>query len=215
MPIFFVNLPKDTQRKEDNFIEDKMNLWEAIHWNTLPEDHEVFKKMVSYWNLPEKDHKAKCGCFISHYRLLKYIVACKLNQVVVLEDDAVGNITDIDPDEYPNDGLTYLGGFFADTKLTNSHQRSYMFSSKNGINIQGDDRKIMMTLSFYIPTWEIAKDIINYIDSQKRYRAIDVMFQKWSGKKYYIYPALFIEGDYPSNLRDKKPKHSDNFYRWK
>jgi hypothetical protein len=70
-----------------------------------------------------------------------------------------------------------------------------------------------MTMSYIIPTWEIAKEILEQIDMKLRYRAIDIMLGNMGLNKYYEYPACFVEEGSNSTIATKQKK-SNQYYRW-
>ena len=96
MLTFIINLDDSKSRME------KYNLDYFHRWRATPR-HEIHKfideKMISYYNLPRPSHLGKCGCFTSHMKLYEHIVYHKLNDVLILEDDAV-KVNDI-PFQYP------------------------------------------------------------------------------------------------------------------
>jgi len=214
--VFFINLLREKRRRYDNY-DDSMTLVKATTRDQVSED--VKTKMVSYHNISPSNHLGKCACFLSHYQLLKDISNSNHKGCVILEDDAVGQLDYDVLKTLPKDGLTYLGGFFAPKKITETGKEEEVegeevYPSLHGLNELGDDRKLLMTLSYYIPTPQVAKEIVDYIDSKERLRAIDVMLNNWEGKKYYWFPALYKEGDYQSGIREKKTKHSTLDYNW-
>ena len=72
-----------------------------------------------------------------------------------------------------------------------------------------------MTLAYYIPHWTIARDILDFLDSQARVRAIDVMLYKIVKiPQDYIFPALFIEADFESTIhKQSRRKHPNKYYQ--
>ena len=68
-----------------------------------------------------------------------------------------------------------------------------------------------MTMSYLIPRWELAEELLNYLDSLKRLRAIDRMVWKSPIKKAYIYPAVIVEEETPSLLRIKRRKSNIHY----
>ena len=228
--VFFINLPKEKKRRYHNF-DESMELVKAVTREEVPE--EIKKKMVSYHNIAPENHLGKCACWMSHYRTIKKIADSRYKHgCVILEDDAVGSLDKEVFKSLPKDGITYLGGFFAPVKITDTGKEKVeeevevegeeedltvpkeLYPSVEGLNELGDDRKLLMTMSYYIPNHKVAQELIDYLDSKDRLRAIDVMLNNWEGKKYYWFPALFEEGDYDSCIRGKKTKHSTLEYKW-
>jgi len=206
MKKYFINLDDDTSRA------DKFKDTDYIRWRATTRDEvspEVDKKMLSYYNLSRKAHLGKCGCFESHIKLYEHIIKNKLNDVLIVEDDAVecGDL----PADYPKDSLIYVGGFFHNKKMTNNNK--VIIKSTDGLNNLPDEYRILMTLSYIIPKWEVAEDILKKIKSLKRYRAIDVLLGNIDIKRVYQYPACFIEEGAVSTI-NKKSKRSNELYEW-
>ena len=205
MKKFVINLERCLQRMD--LFDDSYTRWIATDYKDLDEDNDIFKRMVSMWNINPNEHRAKCGCLLSHLNLWKHIVENKLNDVLVVEDDAE-QINHL-PDFTDVDHFTYVGGFFT-KKMTDGEVQPPEFV--NGMNDIPENYKFLTTLSYYIPTWEIAEQLIVDITSQTRFRAIDVMLNKVSIKRRLIYPALFIERDLQSTIRPCKVKHPTELY---
>jgi len=203
---FFVNLDRDTVRAE------KFKGKDYIRWRATSRDEvtqEVDKKMISYYNYPKKSHLGRCGCFMSHISLLEHVVANKLDDVLIVEDDAV-QVGDL-PMDYPTDSLIYVGGFLHNKKMTDN--KKVLLESINGINHLPDEYRILMTVSYIIPKWEVAEDILKKIKSLNRYRAIDVLYGSIDIKRAYQFPACFIEEGAESTIQ-KKSKRSNELYEW-
>ena len=199
--VFVCHLESASQRWEKFKDDNSYIKWKATSREEVSE--ELDKKMISFWNLPRQGHLGKCGCYDSHYRLYKHIVKNKLNDVLILEDDAVklGEY----PEDYPSDCITYLGGWFHSNKMTDKTPINWV-DHKTGINICDGSFCILMTMCYIIPRWEIAEDIIKYLDSFKRLRAIDTMLCRIPIKKAYVYPAVIVEEETSSLLRTKQKK---------
>ena len=208
MPRTFVINCKGSEDRWENYTDKKYERWLGTHYKELPDGDPRFKKMVSYYNINPNEHKAKVGCLVSHTNLWRYLITNKMNDVLVLEDDAVE--VDRIPKNLPVDGVTYLGGLSWNLKTLDGPKKMAL---EDGIYLV-DDFKILMTMSYYIPTWEIAKELLDYVESQKRYRAIDIMMTKAPSTFYMSYPASFEERGDPSIIRQTKNKRSNKYYRW-
>jgi len=206
MKKYFINLDEDTTRAE-KFKQSDYIRWRATSREEVSDDLD--KKMISYYNYPEKAHLGRCGCFQSHISLLEHIVKNKLNDVLIVEDDAV-QVSEL-PTDYPKDSLIYVGGFLHNKRMTDN--KKVIIKSTDGLNNLPDEYRILMTLSYIVPTWELAEDILKKILSLKRYRAIDVLLGNIDIKKSYIYPACFIEEGAVSTIQ-KKSKRSNELYEW-
>jgi len=164
------------------------------------------------WNIQPREHSAKCACYLSHTRLWQYIVTNKLNNVLILEDDAflVNEIPN--PKDLPTDGFTYLGGFTSHVRMTDGPKK---IEFKEGINqIDHKDYRVLMCLAIFIPSWEIAYKMIQASTWNGRCRAIDTMIRKTYRNQYVNYPASFVERRVKSQIRKKRTKYSNEFYEF-
>jgi GR25 family glycosyltransferase involved in LPS biosynthesis len=214
MKIFVVNLDAATDRWEQYENDDRFTRWNAWHYDDLPVTHPIFKEMVSMYNINPKEHKAKCACYISHTRLYEYIIKNKLDDVLIIEDDAELVSELPDSKKLPQDGFTYFGGFTSHLKMTQGPVKVHF--DGNGIHrIQDDKYRMLMTVAIYIPNWIVAKKMLSACKPEKkRPRAIDTMLRDAYCPQYVYYPAPFIEKDFPSQIRKGKKKHSNQFYEW-
>tara|TARA_R110000851_G_scaffold1550_2_gene5741 strand:+ start:1560 stop:2201 length:642 start_codon:yes stop_codon:yes gene_type:complete len=203
---FYINLLDDHDRRY-KFLNKGYFRWEAVSREEVPD--EVDKRMVSYYNYPRQSHLGRCACFCSHMELYHYIIEMKLNNCLILEDDAV-KVKDI-PQSYPTDGIVYVGGFLGNQKITDKTPVKINF--KDGINYLDPKYRMLMTMSYIIPTWELCKEIVDNIEFKKRYRAIDIMLGNMSINKYFEYPGCFVEEGSTSSIA-KKDKKSNQYYRW-
>ena len=186
--------------------------FEAVNGKELTYDCESCKKMVSYHNVAKTpQHLAKTGCFLSHMKLLKHIVDYKLNKVIVVEDDAlqIRGLPEVMPDTF-----CYLGGFIGNKKITSKEKIE--IEHKQGLNTLDEKYRMVCCLAYYIPKWEIAEDLYNKLMGLKRWRAIDVSLPNLLPETNYIYPAIYIEEPYESQIMNKKKKKFANeFYEFK
>lgn len=88
---FVINLKNRTDRWQDiqkRFENTNLKLerWDAVNGRDLSEEYinSITSGLCNYFCSP-----AMIGCWLSHYTLWKYIVDNKLNNVLVLEDDAI------------------------------------------------------------------------------------------------------------------------------
>ena len=185
--------------------------FEAVNGKeTLSYDCDSCKKMVSYHNLRNTpQHLAKTGCFLSHLKLLKHIVDYKLNKCIIVEDDAlqVNQLPEVMPDTF-----TYLGGFIANKKITSKEK--IVVEHKQGLNTLDEKYRMVCCLAYYIPKWEIAKELFDALMKLKRWRAIDVSLPNLLKETNYIYPAVYIEECGESQIMNKtKKKFANEFYK--
>lgn len=188
----------DTARERRNKFSDKnFQRWKATTTEEVSEF--IDKKMQSMYNFGRDAHLARCACFLSHTRLLEHIVDKKLNDVLILEDDAV-QVNTI-PKQYPKDSITYIGGFVYNKKMMDS--KPPVIEHQQGINLCPDNLRILGCLAYIVPKWEVALNILNKIYAQNRYKAIDIMMGNIGIKQYYNYPASFREEGCISQISQK------------
>mgnify|MGYP003637388498 CR=1 FL=1 len=185
MKKYVINLDRSKYRFDNNF-DNSHTRWTAVEGKYINNDNPIINKMCSYWNVSAEEHKAKCGCLLSHLSIWKHMVLHKLNNIIILEDDAE-LINEVIFKDLPNNGITYLGGFFMNPKITDKSPIEN--NSQDGTNI------------------------LDFIENYKnRYRAIDIMMYKIPIPTYYNYPANYIEKPLESQIRKNKIKHSDIYY---
>jgi len=204
MKTFVINL--------DN-AEDRWSHYKGLdvhRWRATPYDEvsdEDAMRMISYHNVPEKNHLCKTACFLSHLSLWEHIVKHKLNGVLILEDDAMKvnfNLIGL-----PSDGICYIGGATYTPNMTGKFIK--VDNLKDGINeINFDEYRVLMTMSYYIPNYKIANELISMVMTKRRWRAVDVMLgdiQKNEHLKAYLhYPAIFEERPNNSQIQTKSRK---------
>jgi GR25 family glycosyltransferase involved in LPS biosynthesis len=210
MKIFVINLDSATDRWEYYKDNDKFTRWSAFHWKDIAVTNPIFEKMISYYNIDPDQHKAKCGCLYTHMMLWRYIIDNKIDDVLILEDDAL--LMNELPTDLPQDGFTYLGGFTSDYKITKGPKK---IKFKNGINeIKHSEYKVLTTMAYYIPHWSIAHKMLRDVKQHDRYRAVDVMIRDTRCNQYVSYPASFIERPGESQIRKNNIKYCTDTYEY-
>jgi len=212
---FYLNLDRSPDRRSK--FDDTWTRFQATDGHELADDEPILKRMISMWNLNEKEHRAKCGCWMTHYNMLCHIRNNKLNRVIVVEDDAI-QVNDIDMDVLSKcKNYTYLGGYLAHVKKYDGEMRAgEQPESFDGINqIDKTECRMLMTLAYYLPYWTIARDILDFLDSKTRVRALDCqIYNIVKVPQDYIYPALFIEDRDTKTTIHKvsRRKHPNQYY---
>tara|TARA_R110000868_G_scaffold8848_3_gene45142 strand:+ start:427 stop:1101 length:675 start_codon:yes stop_codon:yes gene_type:complete len=208
---FFINLDTAIERRL-KFMDstatqgDKdYKRWRATPREEVPEliDH----KMLSMYNFGRDAHLARCGCFISHVKLLEHIVENQLLDVLILEDDAI-QVNPL-PLVYPRDSIVYVGGFIYNRKMMD--ESKVLIDHSIGMNLCPPEYRILGTVSYIIPDWRVALDILDRIKSQKRYKAIDIMLGNIGLKQYYNYPGSFREEGSISQISSKNKIQTENY----
>ncbi len=211
---FYINL-RNASDKRKKFEKTKFFRWEATTREEVSQ--EFSERMVSYWNIKEDHHLAKCACYQSHISLLREIVKYKLNNVLILEDDAVQLSKIPTISKYNQDGVTWIGGFIKHKNLKKKHSTPIELKHRTGMNeLDTEKYCIVMTMSYFIPKWEIARDILLKLDNNPyRPRAWDRDFFNCCEKVYYHYPAIFVEEQTGlSTIRGKRTHYCDKFYNY-
>jgi hypothetical protein len=214
MRIFVINLDRATDRWSHFKDDERFTRWSATDYNDLKEDNPIFKDMVSYWNIDPKEHKAKCACYLSHTNVYRYIVQNHLFDTLVIEDDAelVGEL----PDNLPQDGFTYLGGFSSHLKLTSGPMK---VDFEDGINpIKHNEYRMLCCLAIYIPNPRVALKMLQACEKMngRRPRAVDTMLRDALISQYVYYPAPIIERKCNSTIRrGSRNKFCNESYEWK
>ena len=193
MKVFYINLDTATKRRI-KFEGKGYERFRAIPREEVPEF--IDKKVHSMYNFPRDGHLGRCGCFLSHTKLLEKIVDEGLEDVLILEDDAV-QVNPI-PIDYPRDSIVHIGGFIWNKLMMN--QEKPQIEHKVGINVCPENYRVLGTIAYIIPTPEVALNILNRIYSSKRYRAIDIMMGNIGIKQYYNYPGSFREEGSASDI---------------
>ena len=207
MITFFINLDAATSRRS-KFQDTDYKRWTATKKDDVP--LAIDNKMISRYNFPRESHLGRCGCFLSHTKLLEHIVDNKLDNVLILEDDAI-KINEI-PIDYPKDSIVYVGGFIHHKEMMNNQKIE--INHEKGINEVSEKYRMLGCLAYIIPHHSVALKILNKIYSQKRFRAIDIMMGNIGIKQYYNYPPSFIEEKTESQIQ-KKTKYMNDNYEWK
>lgn len=188
----------DTAKERRNkFQGSSYERWKATEKKEVP--LIIDNLMISIHNFGKESHLARCACFLSHTKLLEHIVNHKINDVLILEDDAI-QVNNI-PEIYPDDSITYIGGFIYDKKMMNSKPPE--IQHQVGINLCPENCRILGCLAYIIPNWKVAYKILILIYSQSRYRAIDIMMGNIGIKQYYNYPGSFREEGSTSQISQK------------
>ncbi len=216
---FFLNLERSAERRQK--FDESWQRFEAVDGALLDEDAPIIKRMVSLWNTKPAHHRGKCGCWQSHYNLLCHIVNEKLNHVVVVEDDAE-QIRELDLDLLQKaKNWTYLGGYLAHKRMYDGPLPPEKHPPhKEGINcLDKNEMRMIGFVAYYIPHWTIARDIVDYLNSKARVRAMDCqIYDIVKVPQDYIYPAMFVEehsvkgSTIPRSNSQTRKKHPSAFY---
>ena len=207
----FVISMKNSKRLSQ-WIGTEYKHFEAVNGKEMDYDSESCNKMVSYHNIRRTpQHLGKVGCFLSHMKLLKHIVDNKINKAIVVEDDAL-QVNQLPEDLLTVDRFTYLGGFIMNKKITS--KEPIQIDHKTGFNMLDEKYRMICTVAYYIPKWEIAEDLYKQLMAMKRWRAIDITYGNIIKNPLYVYPAVYLEEYGESQITNvKKTKFANEFYK--
>ena len=186
--VFVINLKKHTERWEKYSSNPNYKRFPAVVGADLPDDNEFIQgKMIMMWNAGDKQRRNVVGCYLSHLNILKKIVKEKLNKTIVLEDDCridTQELNKINLNKLPQDKMIYFGGTLRSmtfkTKgwdINKTRKTLTCDKTKSSINeIVPGKFKIGGAHCYYFPTWKTADNIVKYLESKERIRAIDSEF---------------------------------------
>ena len=202
-----INLKKHADRWKKYKGNPNYKRFPAVIGSDLPADNEYLKgKLVMMWNASDKQRRNVVGCYLSHVNVLKRIVKQKLNKTIILEDDCqidTKELNKIDLNKLPQDKMIYFGGTLRSmtfkTKgwdINRTRKTLVCDKNKSTLNKIVPGRfKIGGAHAYYYPTWKSAENIIKYLESKERVRAIDsehAIIQKNNPELLdsFMYPAL-------------------------
>lgn len=195
--IFVININVQRWKKYSENTSNIYNRFEGVDGTQL--DLEKYNHYVFYWNKNEKSKRSTIGCAESHLSMMKYIYENKINNVIVIEDDALidfSRLNELDDVK----GFCYVGGRFQSPILKNDKvfQKEFnkeIFLTQKLNTINPEEFIITGGHGYYFEKYNVAKDIFDDIQSQKRQRAIDVEFKRIQKNNsqlisQFIYPAI-------------------------
>jgi len=199
MKVFVINAYPDRREKYD----ERYELFPAVWWEDVTD--EQLDQYNFYWNAKLEHRKKVTACALSHKKLLQKVIIEDLEDVIIMEDDAL--IDDFEKLDVLKDvdDFCYVGGQIA-APLVKDYV-SFQKDKKQGIidllkkdkslfkTIEPENFRITHACGYYIPNKKVAEKILSSIDElyPNRKKAIDVMFVKLQKKdiiKSFIFPAL-------------------------
>ena len=192
---YIINMKQDLDKMKNHKLDcpkfpletDEIMRWEAIIGRDIPMEEIQESKLYVRYNTKENKIKGIYGCLMSHLTLLESIVDLKIDDACILEDDSESDF--IIPEELKQSNhITYLGGWLVNRKMKDIRKPVLEKASlKKGINELKESR-VLTTRAYYIPRWQLAKDLLSYIHKKKTWKAIDIMMSEYVTHLYY--PAL-------------------------
>ena len=190
MKVFVVTICDERWKKYAN--DERYTRWKGCNGKEELDYDFVLETYINMWNC-SKDHRFNvAGCGESHLSLMKYIIENQLNDVIVIEDDALVDFDRLEELKDVND-FCYVGGGFDPVRLKDKVDRSKC-SCQEGINtINPKHFTIGGAHGYYFPTYQICSWLYETITKKSKRRAIDSEFrilQKKEQMTKYIYPAI-------------------------
>ena len=194
MRVFVINAYDD--RKEKYLKDKRYELFEAVQWKDV--DHRDYN--YSFYRQPREDYMSKViACSLSHQKLLLQIILDGLEEVIIMEDDALLDFDRLD-ELKDIDEFCYIGGDLTSPRLKDmrtfkkEEKIYYQGCLEEGINqIQPDNFKIGQACGYYIPNPKVAEMILDNIPVKNRDKIIDteyIYLQRKGLINKFIYPAL-------------------------
>ena len=195
--IFVVNAYKERQEKYVG--NDRYELFPAVWWEDVTEEQV---ERYHFRHNANMDYRKKVvACSLSHKKLLLKIIKEDLNNVIIMEDDAI--IEDWEElDLLKEEKLTdfcYVGGqinapLMKDFKTFPEIKESIQDNFSKGVNpIDPKEFRIAHTCGYFIPNANVARKLLTNIPAWKKESAIDTEYIKLQQKKcidLFYYPAI-------------------------
>ena len=223
--VFVINI-SDERWKKYSESPDPYIRFKGVDGSKL--DLASYDNYVFYHNKNEKSRRGAVGCSESHMSMMKYIYENQLNNVIVLEDDAILDFTRL----YELDnvkGFCYCGGRIQATILKNDKElqkniKKDMFLKQKLNFIDTESFIITGAHGLFFENYEVAKEIYDDISAQKRRRISDVELKRIQKKRpklihQFIFPAISIlylpDAQNGFTYNDKSSyKLNDNNYKY-
>lgn len=160
---------------------------------TNPEVDEHYDRQVNMWKIRPENKRKNVAIILSHLRALKYIIDNKIDDAVILEDDVVVDYAGVERmlPKLSHDHITQLGGHLWPPRFTMKKNEWVKPKPKDGVNeIDTSQYHIMGAYGYYIPRWQLAEELHDWIHASKRWRNYDNLIEKSPLKRYFFYPAL-------------------------
>lgn len=215
--IFVISIDQERQKK---YTDARYNIFEGVNGKDLDIDF-INENYNFYWNAFESTRKNIAGCSQSHIKCMEHIRDNKINNAIIIEDDALIDFNRLE--ELDNvEGFCFIGGRFIDHKNVNKKIETDKLREilVPGLNIIDTSMfNIMNAHGYYISNFEIIDELIKK-ELTKR-RAIDVEFKHKQRKKIitqFIYPAISIlylpDANTGFTYTQSNYKLDDNLYRY-
>jgi hypothetical protein len=193
MRIFVINAYDDRMEKYNS----KYELFQAVWWEDVTE--EETKKYYFRHNAKMELRKKIVACSQSHKKLLLKIIQENLEDVIIMEDDAILDFSRLDELKGLKN-FTYIGGEITSKlmkdmkKFRDEEKADVIHSLCKGVNkIEPEYFKIGQTCGYFIPNAEVAQKIHSNLPNGEKERGIDTeyIYQQRRGIiTDFIFPPL-------------------------
>ena len=185
--IFVVNAYDDRTLK---YLDDpRYEIFPAVWWECVNDD--TLSKYHFRYNCGIDLRKKICACSCSHLKVLEKIFNEKINNAIIIEDDAFidfSRLKELDDIDEP----CYIGGQIKSLKLCDEKFFVKPDDIPDGLNtIDKNKYRISGAFGYYIPDYKQTEFFLK--QHYEKRRGIDVEFmleQKTGNIKYFIYPAI-------------------------
>ena len=188
--VFVINI--SDQRWEKYKSDERYIRFKGCHGKQELSLDDINKKYHFRYNAKDDYRYNLVGCSESHLRLIDHLKENKINNAIVIEDDA---LIDFDRLEELDDvkGFCYVGGWMRGPILTKQDNFIKPTFEKGLHTINTNNFLITNCHGYYYENYHTA-DMMGWHQYDKR-RAIDVEFvniQKRDKHTQFIYPALSV-----------------------
>ena len=215
--IFVINLRGDKDKWNKYKNNDKYVRYSACNGIEMSQANPYYDKLIIMWNAGDRKKKCTAGILNSHMSLIKKIAKAKIDQALVIEDDAIVDfkkLESINLNKLPTDSIIYFGGTLHPPKTFNDKKwnvETVRKDLKKGINVIDTTKyRVLGGHGYYFPKWERAQELLEIMEQKPKMRALDSEMVKLQRKgiiKYMYYPAISY-----LNLKDaKKGVHAAHF----
>ena len=211
MKIFVISAYPERRTKYD----DTYTIFDAYTHKDIT--NEIYDNYYFRYNAKPLYRKKVIACAESHKKVLKIIIEEDLKETIILEDDAILDVSRIGELKGMNE-FCYIGGDIVALTLNKYNEfrktkkEDIRQSLQQGINtIDIENWRLAHACGYYIPNKEVAQQILNSIPNLNKCRAIDVEYMSLQKKRKiskFIYPAL-------ATLQIDEAKQGFNFSQYK
>lgn len=186
MKVFVINAYEE--RKAKYLTDDRYTIWPAIHWTDV--DDKTLENYHFRHNCKKDLRQKITACSESHLACLKHIYDNKIDDCIIIEDDAILDFDRLDELKDINE-FCYIGGMLFPPLLKD--KKDFVKPTfENGLNEIDTDRFVIHNAhGLYIPNYKCVGPMTR--STYKKRRAIDVELKHQQLRKeikLFLYPAI-------------------------